>query len=68
MDPKKGEDFATEVRKEKVDSKINGFGSFSGKDMFFRADKIDLKNLDIQLEKKLSKVWIKERSASKKPE
>ncbi|OAY75633.1 Serine/threonine-protein kinase STY8 [Ananas comosus] len=55
MDPKKGEDFATEVRKEKVDSKINGFGSFSGKDMFFRADKIDLKNLDIQLEKKLSK-------------
>ncbi|KAL6971584.1 hypothetical protein U1Q18_031264 [Sarracenia purpurea var. burkii] len=38
-------------------SKLKGTGSFSGKDMFFRADKIDLKSLDAQLEKHLSRVW-----------
>ncbi|KAL2486908.1 Protein kinase superfamily protein [Abeliophyllum distichum] len=32
-------------------------GSISNKDMIFRADKIDLKNLDVQLEKHLSRVW-----------
>ena len=32
-------------------------GSISSKDMIFRADKIDLKNLDVQLEKHLSRVW-----------
>lgn len=32
-------------------------GSLSSKDMFFRADKIDLKSLDVQLEKHLSRVW-----------
>lgn len=32
-------------------------GRFSSKDMFFRADKIDLKSLDVQLEKHLSRVW-----------
>uniref|UniRef100_A0A5B7BM37 Protein kinase domain-containing protein n=1 Tax=Davidia involucrata TaxID=16924 RepID=A0A5B7BM37_DAVIN len=31
--------------------------NFSSKDMFFRADKIDLKSLDVQLEKHLSRVW-----------
>ncbi|KAA8548668.1 hypothetical protein F0562_000352 [Nyssa sinensis] len=31
--------------------------NFSSKDMVFRADKIDLKSLDIQLEKHLSRVW-----------
>ncbi|GMI69963.1 hypothetical protein like AT3G22750 [Hibiscus trionum] len=31
--------------------------SMSCKDMIFRADKIDLKSLDIQLEKHLSRVW-----------
>ncbi|GFZ14194.1 protein kinase superfamily protein [Actinidia rufa] len=34
-------------------------GSFSSKDMFFRADKIDLKSLDVQWEKHLSRVWSK---------
>ncbi|KAI8010630.1 Serine/threonine-protein kinase STY13 [Camellia lanceoleosa] len=34
-----------------------GTGSFSSKDMIFRADKIDLKSLDVQLEKHLSRVW-----------
>ncbi|KAL2508930.1 Protein kinase superfamily protein [Forsythia ovata] len=32
-------------------------GSISSNDMIFRADKIDLKNLDVQLEKHLSRVW-----------
>ncbi|XP_028751440.1 serine/threonine-protein kinase STY13-like isoform X1 [Neltuma alba] len=39
------------------DSKMKGVGSQSSKDMIFRADKIDLKSLDAQLEKHLSKVW-----------
>ncbi|XP_039067823.1 serine/threonine-protein kinase STY13-like isoform X2 [Hibiscus syriacus] len=39
------------------DSKMKGNGSFSSKDMIFRADKIDLKSLDMQLEKHLSRVW-----------
>lgn len=32
-------------------------GCISSKDMIFRADKIDLKSLDVQLEKHLSRVW-----------
>lgn len=32
--------------------------------MFVRADKIDLKSLDIQLEKKMSKVWTKDNRGS----
>lgn len=32
-------------------------GSISSKDMIFRADQIDLKNIDIQLEKHFSKVF-----------
>ncbi|KAL4284107.1 hypothetical protein GQ457_16G029060 [Hibiscus cannabinus] len=39
------------------DSKMKGNGSLSSKDMIFRADKIDLKSLDMQLEKHLSRVW-----------
>lgn len=38
-------------------SKMKGSGNQSSKDMIFRADQIDLKSLDIQLEKHLSKVW-----------
>lgn len=37
--------------------RLKGTGSYSSKDMIFRADKIDLKSLDIQLEKHLSRVW-----------
>ncbi|XP_010259112.1 PREDICTED: serine/threonine-protein kinase HT1-like [Nelumbo nucifera] len=37
--------------------KVRGVGSMSSNDMFFRADKIDLKALDVQLEKHLSMVW-----------
>lgn len=43
-----------------------GMGSFKEKDMFFRADMIDLKSLDIQLEKQLSKVWIRQQSIAEK--
>ncbi|KAK4801165.1 hypothetical protein SAY86_021652 [Trapa natans] len=32
-------------------------GSISSKDLYVRADKLDIKNLDIQLEKHLSRVW-----------
>ncbi|KAE8009762.1 hypothetical protein FH972_006179 [Carpinus fangiana] len=38
--------------------KVNDFGS---KDIFFRADKIDFKILDIQLEEHLSRVWSRDR-------
>ncbi|KAL1355526.1 hypothetical protein HN51_007566 [Arachis hypogaea] len=40
-----------------LNSKMKGTGNQSSKDMIFRADKIDLKSLDAQLEKHLSKVW-----------
>nr|KJB29575.1 hypothetical protein B456_005G108500 [Gossypium raimondii] len=36
---------------------MKGNESISGKDMIFRADQIDLKSLDMQLEKHLSRVW-----------
>ncbi|XP_056173617.1 serine/threonine-protein kinase STY13 isoform X2 [Syzygium oleosum] len=37
--------------------KGKGSGSLSSKDLYLRADKFDLKSLDIQLEKHLSRVW-----------
>lgn len=40
-------------------SKLKTVKSFSGPQMFVRADKLDLQCLDIQLEKKLSTVFIK---------
>ena len=40
-----------------LNSKMKGAGNHSTKDMIFRADKIDLKSLDAQLEKHLSRVW-----------
>lgn len=47
-------------RQEKTpDLKLKGEGNVSSKDLYFRADKIDLKSLDIQLEKHLSRVWSK---------
>ncbi|XP_020256105.1 serine/threonine-protein kinase HT1-like [Asparagus officinalis] len=49
-------------------SRLKGFGSFGSsfgsKDMFFRADKIDLKSLDVQLENQLNKVWNKGKGTS----
>ena len=42
---------------EEVSKLNNSAGSISSKNMIFRADKIDLKSLDVQLEKHLSRVW-----------
>ncbi|KAB2625447.1 serine/threonine-protein kinase HT1-like [Pyrus ussuriensis x Pyrus communis] len=50
---------AGSVSFKEVEPNITGTGSISNKEMIFRADKIDLKNLDIQLEKHLSRVWSK---------
>lgn len=48
-------------------SKLKGVDSFGSNDMFFRADKIDLKSLDIQLEKQINKAWSKGKADSKRP-
>ncbi|KAB1218133.1 Serine/threonine-protein kinase HT1 [Morella rubra] len=42
-----------------MNSKVKGTGSVSCKGMMFRADQIDLRSLDIQLEKHLNRVWSK---------
>ncbi|XVE65966.1 hypothetical protein DITRI_Ditri08aG0043600 [Diplodiscus trichospermus] len=63
MDNKSGEEGSGVKSPKKSDeqecgnSKMKGTGSISSKDMIFRADKIDLKSLDMQLEKHLSRVW-----------
>lgn len=44
---------------QEENSKVKGTGSVSSKAMMFRADQIDLKSLDMQLEKHLSRVWSK---------
>lgn len=53
---------AAEMKEGGFRSKLKEFGSFGGKDMFFRADKIDLKSMDIQLEKQLTKAWSKDKN------
>lgn len=42
-------------------SKLKGFGSFGSSGMFFRADKVDLKSIDFQLESQITKAWGKEK-------
>ena len=49
--PNKSENNEESITKEKA------LGSFGGKETFFRADQIDFKSWDIQLEKHLSKGW-----------
>lgn len=68
MDLKRQEKSGAEVEEGGLRSKLKGLGSFSGKDMFFRADKIDLKSLDIQLEKRLNKAWSKDKIDNPKEE
>lgn len=48
--------------------KGKGVGGDSSKDMFLRADRIDLKTLDIQLEKHLSRVWSQDRKVHRREE
>ena len=50
-----------------MNSKVKGTGGVSSKEMIFRADKIDLKSLDLQLERHLSKVWSSTNANSQKP-
>ncbi|OMO85637.1 hypothetical protein COLO4_21530 [Corchorus olitorius] len=64
MDLKSGEEGGGVKTPKKSDeqegsgnSKMKGTGGISSKDMIFRADKIDLKSLDVQLEKHLSRVF-----------
>ncbi|KAA8550833.1 hypothetical protein F0562_002517 [Nyssa sinensis] len=48
--------------------KAKDVGSISNKEMFLRADKIDFKSWDIQLEKHLSRVWTRESEVHMKKE
>lgn len=50
-----------------MNSKVKGTGGVSSKEMIFRADKIDLKSLDLQLERHLSKVWSSTNANSQRP-
>ncbi|GMH25798.1 hypothetical protein Nepgr_027641 [Nepenthes gracilis] len=82
MDLKSGEcdeDVATAEKPDKAvkNSNINQMsvpfskddaGNVSAKNMYFRADKIDFKSWDIQLEKHLSRVWSREREMNTKKE
>ncbi|KAG6510321.1 hypothetical protein ZIOFF_028331 [Zingiber officinale] len=61
------EEGSLEVNEVGNRSKLKGFNSFRSNDMFFRADKIDLKSLDIQLEKQINKAWSKGKVDSKRP-
>ncbi|CAH1417706.1 unnamed protein product [Lactuca virosa] len=42
-------------------SKSKEFGNMNNKEMFLRADKIDFKSWDVQLDKHLSRVWSRDR-------
>lgn len=46
--------------------KVMGMGGFSQKDMIVRADKIDFKSMDLQLDKHLSRIWSREKVTSMK--
>lgn len=66
MDAKTSEDSNLFFRVKQSDgenedllSKLKGKGSLSSKEVMLRADKIDLKSLDMQLEQKLNQVWAK---------
>lgn len=51
-----------------MEGDCKGGESSKKKEGFFRADKIDLKNLDAQLERHLSKVWTMEKEAKRPKE
>lgn len=53
-------DGVKKLEKQRSDVASNGkasVGSLCSKDLYVRADKFDIKSLDIQLEKHLSRVW-----------
>jgi hypothetical protein len=49
-------------------SRMRGSGNRSGKDMIFRADKIDLKSLDAELERHLSKAYSRNAEKNRRKE
>lgn len=55
--------------RESESGSVKGVGSISSSDMIFRADKIDLKSIDLKLEQHLSRVWSRnlETQNSQKP-
>ncbi|KAG6420091.1 hypothetical protein SASPL_116608 [Salvia splendens] len=69
MDPNTSEELKGEGNSSSKSLSDKSVESISSKDMIFRADKIDLKSLDLQLEKHLSKVWSRnlETQTSQKP-
>ncbi|XP_023514233.1 serine/threonine-protein kinase HT1-like [Cucurbita pepo subsp. pepo] len=58
---------SSNLQEKDVGSKLET-GSKSSKDMVFRADKIDFKNWDIQLDKHLSRAWSRDREVPAKKE
>ncbi|KAL6008063.1 hypothetical protein ACLOJK_033569 [Asimina triloba] len=75
MDPRSGEEDGNGGTAAKSDcgehvrgEKVKGVGSISSKDVFFRADRIDLKSLDLKLEKHLSRVWSRDRESTRPKE
>ena len=64
MDMKKSESsrsVGSSPKKSQLGSKSK---ELSNKDSFLRADKIDFKSWDVQLDKHLSRVWSRDREAS----
>lgn len=49
------------------DPMLKGFKSFGGSDIFFRADKIDLKSLDLQLDMRLNKTLSRGKNSAASP-
>lgn len=58
---------SSNTQEKDLGSKL-GTGSKSNRDMVFRADKIDFKSWDIQLEKHLSRAWSRDREVPAKKE
>lgn len=59
------EDAASNAKEKGLDAKVKGMGSISDKEIYFRADKIDFKSWDVQLEKHLSRAWSRDREVQK---
>uniref|UniRef100_A0A2P2J5J3 Uncharacterized protein MANES_05G078400 n=1 Tax=Rhizophora mucronata TaxID=61149 RepID=A0A2P2J5J3_RHIMU len=61
-------DTATIAQASSLSSKVKDVGNLSNKEMCFRADKIDFKNWDIQLDKHLSRAWSRDREVQGRKE
>lgn len=66
---KQGGNDELKMKKTTPETALNkDLGSMSSKDMFVRADKIDFKSWDVQLEKHLSRVWSRDIDRTTKKE